>query len=89
MHMAMLETNAKYGSGSRFPFIVDTPRQQGLDAPNTGRLLSAVYSHAEPVERGDQDDAIDAARTRINASFGEQTTTRKGIYQIDYRTLRG
>lgn len=47
MHMAMLETNAKYGSGMRFPFIVDTPRQQGLDDPNTGRLLSAVYDHAE------------------------------------------
>jgi hypothetical protein len=47
MHMAMLETNAKYGSGLRFPFIVDTPRQQGLDDPNTGRLLSAVYNHAE------------------------------------------
>lgn len=47
MHMAMLETNAKYGSGPRFPFIVDTPRQQGLDDPNTGRLLSAVYNHAE------------------------------------------
>lgn len=47
MHMAMLETNAKYGTGLRFPFIVDTPRQQGLDDPNTGRLLSAVYNHAE------------------------------------------
>lgn len=47
MHMAMLETNARYGSGPRFPFIVDTPRQQGLDDPNTGRLLSAVYNHAE------------------------------------------
>jgi hypothetical protein len=47
MHMAMLETNARYGSGQRFPFIVDTPRQQGLDDPNTGRLLSAVYNHAE------------------------------------------
>jgi DNA repair exonuclease SbcCD ATPase subunit len=47
MHMAMLETNAKYGSGLRFPFIVDTPRQQGLDDFNTGRLLSAVYNHAE------------------------------------------
>ncbi|SFD28970.1 ATP-binding protein [Massilia yuzhufengensis] len=46
MHMAMLETNAKYGSGPQFPFIVDTPRQQGLDDPNTGRLLSAVYNHA-------------------------------------------
>ena len=43
----MLETNAKYGSGPRFPFIVDTPRQQGLDDENTGRLLSAVYNHAE------------------------------------------
>ena len=47
MHMAMLETNAKYGSGPRFPFIVDTPRQQGLDDPNTGRLLSAVYGQAQ------------------------------------------
>jgi hypothetical protein len=47
MHMAMLETNAKYGSGPRFPFIVDTPRQQGLDDSNTGRLLSVVYSHAQ------------------------------------------
>jgi hypothetical protein len=47
MHMAMLETNAKYGTGPQFPFIVDTPRQQGLDDPNTGRLLSAVYNHAQ------------------------------------------
>lgn len=50
MHMAMLETNAKYGSGTRFPFIVDTPRQQGLDDPNTGRLLSAVYNHADAAQ---------------------------------------
>lgn len=47
MHMAMLETNAKYGSGPRFPFIIDTPRQQVLDDPNTGRLLSAVFNHAQ------------------------------------------
>lgn len=50
MHMAMLETHAKYGSGPRFPFIVDTPRQQGLDDPNTGRLLSAVYNHTEAAQ---------------------------------------
>lgn len=45
MHMALLETNAKYGAGPLFPFIVDTPRQQGLDDPNTARLLQAVYTH--------------------------------------------
>lgn len=50
MHMALLETNAKYGSGPIFPFIVDTPRQQGLDDPNTARLLETVYTHASATQ---------------------------------------
>ena len=45
MHMALLEINARYGSGPRFPFIVDTPRQQGLDDKNTAKLLTAIYDH--------------------------------------------
>jgi len=46
MHLALLEINSKYGSGSRFPFIVDTPRQQGLDDKNTAKLLNAIYGHS-------------------------------------------
>ena len=46
MHMALLEINVRYGSGPRFPFIVDTPRQQGLDDKNTAKLLDAIYGHA-------------------------------------------
>lgn len=46
MHLALLEINDKYGSGPRFPFIVDTPRQQGLDDKNTAKLLNAIFSHS-------------------------------------------
>lgn len=46
MHLALLEINVKYGSGPRFPFIIDTPRQQGLDDKNTAKLLTAIYDHA-------------------------------------------
>ncbi|OQS23537.1 hypothetical protein B0T41_18035 [Chromobacterium violaceum] len=46
MHLALLEINARYGSGPRFPFIVDTPRQQGLDDKNTAKLLNAIYGHS-------------------------------------------
>ncbi|WP_249604927.1 ATP-binding protein [Chromobacterium sp. IRSSSOUMB001] len=46
MHLALLEINAQYGSGPRFPFIVDTPRQQGLDDKNTAKLLNAIYGHS-------------------------------------------
>lgn len=46
MHLALLEINVKYGSGPRFPFIIDTPRQQGLDDKNTAKLLNAIYGHA-------------------------------------------
>ncbi|WP_052321454.1 ATP-binding protein [Ralstonia sp. A12] len=45
MHLALLEINVKYGSGPRFPFIIDTPRQQGLDDKNTAKLLNAIYDH--------------------------------------------
>lgn len=48
MHLALLEINAKYGSGPRFPFIIDTPRQQGLDDKNTAKLLNAIYGHTAP-----------------------------------------
>jgi hypothetical protein len=47
MHLALLEINAKYGVGPSFPFIVDTPRQQGLDDKNTAKLLSAIYGYTE------------------------------------------
>lgn len=46
MHLALLEINARFGSGPRFPFIIDTPRQQGLDDKNTAKLLDAIYDHA-------------------------------------------
>jgi hypothetical protein len=46
MHLALLEINARYGSGPRFPLIVDTPRQQGLDDKNTAKLLNTIYEHA-------------------------------------------
>lgn len=47
MHLALLEINGVYGTGPRFPFIVDTPRQQGLDDKNTAKLLDAIYGHAQ------------------------------------------
>lgn len=47
MHMALISTNREFGSGPLFPFIIDTPRQQGLDDPNTAKLLNAIFGHAE------------------------------------------
>lgn len=46
MHLALLEMHSKHGAGPSFPFIVDTPRQQGLDDKNTAKLLDAIYRHA-------------------------------------------
>ena len=46
MHMALLAINAEFGRGPRFPFIIDTPRQQGLDDKNTAKLLDAIFGHA-------------------------------------------
>jgi len=46
MHLALLEMHSRHGAGPSFPFIVDTPRQQGLDDKNTAKLLDAIYSHA-------------------------------------------
>lgn len=46
MHLALLEMHSKHGTGPSFPFIVDTPRQQGLDDKNTAKLLDAIYRHA-------------------------------------------
>jgi rubrerythrin len=47
MHMALIDLARQYGNGPRFPFIVDTPRQQGLDDVNTARLLDTVFSQTE------------------------------------------
>lgn len=46
MHMALLALNRRYGQGPAFPFIVDTPRQQGLDDANTAKLLNTIYNQA-------------------------------------------
>ena len=46
MHMALLSMNKQYGDGPVFPFIIDTPRQQGLDDSNTAKLLNAIFNHA-------------------------------------------
>ena len=46
MHMALLALNRRYGEGPAFPFMVDTPRQQGLDDANTAKLLDTIYKHA-------------------------------------------
>ncbi|MFD1891954.1 hypothetical protein [Ottowia beijingensis] len=46
MHMALLALNRRYGNGPAFPFMVDTPRQQGLDDANTAKLLDTIYTHA-------------------------------------------
>lgn len=46
MHLAMLDMHSEHGDGPSFPFIVDTPRQQGLDDKNTAKLLDAIYRHA-------------------------------------------
>jgi hypothetical protein len=46
MHMALLSVNKKYGDGPLFPFIVDTPRQQGLDDENMAKLLNAIYNES-------------------------------------------
>lgn len=45
MHMALLALNRHYGDGPAFPFVVDTPRQQGLDDANTAKLLDTIYTH--------------------------------------------
>lgn len=45
-HMALLKVNDKFGSGPRFPFIVDTPRQQDLDNTNTAKLLKTIVEEA-------------------------------------------
>lgn len=47
MHMALIDVARQYGHGPHFPFIVDTPRQQGLDDANTSRLLDTVFSQTE------------------------------------------
>ncbi len=44
--MALLALNRRYGDGPAFPFMVDTPRQQGLDDANTAKLLDTIYTHA-------------------------------------------
>ncbi len=46
MHMALLALNSRCSDGPAFPFIVDTPRQQGLDDANTAKLLDTIYKHA-------------------------------------------
>ncbi len=46
MHMALLSVNRQHGEGPLFPFIVDTPRQQGLDDANTAKLLDTIYRFA-------------------------------------------
>lgn len=46
MHMALLSVNKKYGDGPLFPFIVDTPRQQGLDDENMAKLLNTIYKES-------------------------------------------
>lgn len=47
MHMALLDVNDKYGSGVRFPFIIDTPRQQDLDLENTTKLLNTIFTNTK------------------------------------------
>ncbi len=64
-HMALLETNDKYGSGPRFPFIVDTPRQQDLDPANAAKLLQTIFdktkTHQLFIANGDVPDDWDEA----------------------------
>lgn len=47
MHMALLALNRHHGDGPVFPFMVDTPRQQGLDDANTAKLLDTIYKYAQ------------------------------------------
>lgn len=47
MHMALLSVNKKNGEGPLFPFIVDTPRQQGLDDDNMAKLLSTIFKDSQ------------------------------------------
>jgi hypothetical protein len=46
MHMALMATHFEFGDGAQFPFIVDTPRQQGLDEANTAKLLNTIFEHS-------------------------------------------
>ncbi|WP_277403431.1 ATP-binding protein [Achromobacter insuavis] len=45
-HMALLKVNEEFGNGPRFPFIVDTPRQQDLDKDNAQTLLRTIAKKA-------------------------------------------
>lgn len=47
MHMALLSVNKHHGEGPLFPFIIDTPRQQGLDDENMAKLLSTIYKDSQ------------------------------------------
>lgn len=47
IHLSLIATHNKYGVGSSFPFIVDTPQQSGQDPDSLGRMLDTILNNAE------------------------------------------
>ncbi|HJW57158.1 MAG TPA: AAA family ATPase [Burkholderiaceae bacterium] len=86
MHLALLELHAKHGSGPNFPFIVDTPRQQGLDDKNTAKLLDAIFGHADAhqifVANESVPNSWEGHKTCKIISFEEK---RKVLWESEYR----
>ena len=46
VHLALIRTNAKYGDTPRFPFVVDTPQQQGQDPKNIKKMIEVLTKSA-------------------------------------------
>lgn len=86
MHLALLEINAQYGSGPRFPFIVDTPRQQGLDDKNTAKLLNAIYGHSAAHQIFVANESVpDSWQGREKCHIINFDDKRKVLRESDYR----
>lgn len=85
-HMALLETNDKYGDGPRFPFIVDTPRQQDLDPNNAAKLLQTIAdktkTHQLFIANGDVPEGWDETEDCEAFVFD---TKRKVLLESEYQ----
>lgn len=46
VHLALIRTNAKYGDTPRFPFVIDTPQQQGQDPKNLKKMIEVLTKSA-------------------------------------------
>lgn len=86
MHLALIEINSRYTSGPRFPFIVDTPRQQGLDDKNTAKLLNAIYNHATAHQIFVANESVpDSWQSREQCTVISFDEKRKLLRESEYR----